>query len=626
MNAAIQVSQLTKTYRIHSHRQLLATQPFSLLRRSPSGDLLVALDTVSFEIPRGRIVGIIGHNGSGKSTLLKILSGVTRQDSGTFTCHGRVTSLLELGVGFETELTGRENIYLYGSLIGLSREWIEEKERDIIAFAGIPDYIDLPIKTYSSGMLIRLAFSTAIHTEPDILLLDEVLGVGDDEFRHRSFQAIQKAVERGVTVVIVSHGLAFVGSFCSMVMCLHQGRVAAMGPAEHVVQVYMDLVSVRDMIGEVRNGNTRLRLTQGAFHVEHGDRMLSVGKGIGLNLRKWDADFSSTEAGVDILELNDRTACLRLSWGHWDLDQIWRIELVSPVCIRWIIENGDHLHEEVDGVEIEAMVSGTFRSYILPEEIRAFPETVHRGFNMEYLLARMKPRAFAGVCESLDDRHSVILDFSDCPRTGSTQVITGGNLMPGHILKRDFPTQSGNRQLSITIHLPDREATTSFFATHRHRPGVASGSLSMEVVDDGLHLVWNGSKLTCDPGLHVVSGMLTDEPPPDWESITTPSGLILRATHRILPLVSVWTLHGDGSGISWEVALEILDRIPAFHPRVSLDFDSPVPDALEFSPPTRKGRDGLELPVDPGCTSIPGVPARLRLAGGIVRTRGALHD
>ncbi|MCD4655597.1 ABC transporter ATP-binding protein, partial [bacterium] len=276
MNIALSVSNLTKTYRIHKNRQLLAAQPLQLLRRNMNGELLYAIKDISFEVERGEIFGIIGHNGSGKSTLLKVLSGITRPDAGSFNLQGRVTSLLELGVGFEAELSGRENLYLYGSLIGLPREVVAEKEEAIIKFSGISKFIDVPVKTYSSGMLIRLAFSTAIHTDPDVLLLDEVLGVGDNEFRHRSFQAIQKSVERGATVIIVSHGLSLIGSFCSRVMCLQQGQVVALGPAESVIQTYMDTLCVREMICEIVKENTRLRFLSGGFQIEHDGTVLTV--------------------------------------------------------------------------------------------------------------------------------------------------------------------------------------------------------------------------------------------------------------------------------------------------------------------------------------------------------------
>ncbi|HPQ39620.1 MAG TPA: ABC transporter ATP-binding protein, partial [bacterium] len=383
MAIALQVSNLTKIYKVYKHRQLLAAQPLQLLRRSADGHLLYALNDVSFEIEKGEIFGIIGHNGSGKSTLLKILSGITTQNSGSFSAEGRITSLLELGVGFEPEMTGRENIYLYGSLIGLDRTTIEAREHEIIEFSGIERFIDAPVKSYSSGMLIRLAFATAIHTQPDILLLDEVLGVGDDEFRHRSFQAIQKAVERGVTVVIVSHGLTFVGNFCSRVMCLNQGEVAAIGPAEHVIQTYMDMISARDMICEIGCDSTRLRFMPGGFHIEHAQKVYTVVRGCSVNLRKWEADFLSSEASFEVLDLKPDKVRLKLSWGHWNLEQLWTLRLDDPRTIRWEIENGPNLHENVDSFEIEIMVSGVFRTYILPEEFREFPETINRGFNME---------------------------------------------------------------------------------------------------------------------------------------------------------------------------------------------------------------------------------------------------
>jgi lipopolysaccharide transport system ATP-binding protein len=200
-----------------------------------------ALSDVSFEVERGEVLGIIGRNGAGKSTLLKILSRILRPTSGTAKIRGSVGSLLEVGAGFHPELTGRENIFLNGAILGLSHAQIAAKFDEIVAFSGVEQYLDEPVKHYSSGMHMRLAFSVAAHIEPEILLIDEVLAVGDADFQKKSIERIEQVGRDGQTVVVVSHNIQTVLRLCRRVVCLDQGRIAAIGAAEDVAAQYLEI-------------------------------------------------------------------------------------------------------------------------------------------------------------------------------------------------------------------------------------------------------------------------------------------------------------------------------------------------------------------------------------------------
>lgn len=204
---------------------------------SPS-DLLWALKDVSFEVNRGAVLGIIGRNGAGKSTLLKILSGITEPTSGQAEIHGRVASLLEVGTGFHPDLTGRENIYLNGTILGMTRKEIDSKLDEIIDFSGIEKFIDTPVKRYSSGMYVRLAFSVAAHLEPEILLVDEVLAVGDMEFQSKCLGKMGEVARRGRTVLFVSHNLRAVQTLCQTGIVLEAGQVKCFTTAEEAVRGY----------------------------------------------------------------------------------------------------------------------------------------------------------------------------------------------------------------------------------------------------------------------------------------------------------------------------------------------------------------------------------------------------
>ena len=198
-----------------------------------------ALHDVSFELQRGEALGIVGLNGSGKSTLLQVIAGVLPATSGHVETHGRVAALLELGSGFNPELTGRENIYINGAILGLPTARIDSLLADIIAFADIGDYIDQPVKTYSSGMALRLAFSVQVHIDPDILIVDEALAVGDAAFQAKAMTRIQDILARGTTLLFVGHDLNALRTFCQQAILLEAGRVAMLGSPEEIIEEYL---------------------------------------------------------------------------------------------------------------------------------------------------------------------------------------------------------------------------------------------------------------------------------------------------------------------------------------------------------------------------------------------------
>lgn len=208
-------------------------------RRVPAREKFWALRDVSLEVARGQVVGIIGRNGAGKSTLLKILSRITRPTVGYADLHGRVGSLLEVGTGFHPELTGRENVFLNGAILGMRRAEIVRAFDAIVDFAGVSAFLDTPVKRYSSGMYVRLAFAVAAHLETEILLVDEVLAVGDVEFQRKCLGKMQSVVREGRTVLFVSHNMAAVKSLCDRAVLLDAGRVTVDGPVDEVVDAYL---------------------------------------------------------------------------------------------------------------------------------------------------------------------------------------------------------------------------------------------------------------------------------------------------------------------------------------------------------------------------------------------------
>jgi ABC-type polysaccharide/polyol phosphate transport system ATPase subunit len=228
-----------------------------------------AIKNVSFEVPRGESLGIIGHNGAGKSTILKLLSNITTPTLGEITINGRLSALLEVGSGFHPELTGRENIYLSGSILGMRRAEITSKLESIIDFSGVRPFIDVPVKRYSSGMYVRLGFSITAHLDPDILLLDEVLAVGDMAFQDKCKKRIGELHRRGTTLVFISHDLTAVRNLCQRVLLLQHGEILAAGPPDEIIRKYTETANFHQasqIYGEARIAE----ITNVSFYDAHG--------------------------------------------------------------------------------------------------------------------------------------------------------------------------------------------------------------------------------------------------------------------------------------------------------------------------------------------------------------------
>lgn len=284
---AIKVSNLTKVYPLYNkpiNRLKEALHPF---RKKYHHDFY-ALNDISFEIKKGETVGIIGPNGSGKSTLLKIITGVLTPTSGEVIVNGRVSSLLELGVGFNPELTGIENVYFYGTINGFTKEEMDAKLEDILSFADIGEFIYQPVKTYSSGMFVRLAFACAIQIDPEILIVDEALSVGDMFFQNKCMTLMKKLMEKGVTLLFVSHDLASVKMISKQAIFLNHGQIQAIGNADEVCDYYFKKFNHDEFIKQTPSLEV---LNQNNFKI---DLPLSIREKLSL-----DPLFNETKADFD---------------------------------------------------------------------------------------------------------------------------------------------------------------------------------------------------------------------------------------------------------------------------------------------------------------------------------------
>lgn len=236
---AIEVKNVTKKFKVYLDKGHTLKEK-ALFRKRRKYEERHVLKGISFDVKKGEAIGLIGHNGCGKSTTLKLLAKIMYPDSGTIAMDGRVSSLLELGAGFHPDMSGRENIYINASIFGLTKKEIDRRAGEIIAFSELQEFIDNPVRTYSSGMYMRLAFAVAIHVDADILLIDEILAVGDAYFQSKCFQRLREIKQDGATIVLVSHSLGQIEKICDRTVWLHQGLLRETGKPKEVHQSYMD--------------------------------------------------------------------------------------------------------------------------------------------------------------------------------------------------------------------------------------------------------------------------------------------------------------------------------------------------------------------------------------------------
>ena len=288
----ISVRNLTKTFRLFSHPGDRIKQFFSLGIKQYHREFN-ALNNISFDIRKGETIGIIGRNGSGKSTLLQLICGILKPTSGSVRAKGSVSALLELGAGFNPEFTGRENVYFQGALMGFTRKQMDQRFGQIVAFAGIGEFIDQPVRTYSSGMFVRLAFAAAVHVDPEILVVDEALGVGDAEFQERSISRMNAMRRNGTTILFVSHSIPAIRNFCQRVIWLNDGVIKQVGSAIDISMAYQE---------EIRNFQAKSAL-HGAESplVRHEmSNLHPSGRGKLISIIRMTVDHPNVAVGKDI--------------------------------------------------------------------------------------------------------------------------------------------------------------------------------------------------------------------------------------------------------------------------------------------------------------------------------------
>ncbi|MBN1879345.1 ABC transporter ATP-binding protein [bacterium] len=398
-------------------------------RHQTLGDLW-ALRHVNLEIGQGEIWGIIGRNGAGKSTLLKLLARVTRQSEGNFTIKGRVYSILELGMGFHAELSGLDNLYVAGALQGLTRREIRRLMESIVDFSGLGEAVYQPLRTYSSGMRVRLAFALAAHTSPDILILDEILAVGDEQFQRKCFEVIRAFIERGVTVLFVSHDMKLISLICNHCILLHNGEILDRGDTNTVIESYSQIM------GPSISTN-KLTLTHAAHYMQlfHGRFRITHRFGLYTSVR---ANRIWYDPAYILWEDESFQQDRMVLHGHYitlPLSMTWEFTFRNDITLQWDVFLHADTSLHIDRFQVNVMLNTAFNSWGAGGITGKFPERFESAIGEDW------SRRWIGSPDSVisafvdHTRFCGRVDYSTSNTSGVLAVVSSNPEFKAHLLQ-----------------------------------------------------------------------------------------------------------------------------------------------------------------------------------------------
>ena len=345
-----------------------------LQTREREANNIWALRGVDLSIRKGEAIGVIGENGSGKTTLLRLIAGILAPDEGRVRVQGRVSALLDLGAAFHHDLTGRENLYLYGSILGLNKNQIDEKFEEIVAYAELERFIDFPLKTYSSGMSLRLGFALAINVNPDILLVDEVFVVGDQFFQQRCLAEMRRFKRQGKTIVLVSHDLGLISSLCERAILLKDGAIIKTGLAGEVIDFYAKTTGEKKGIGILSGDQMNLIFNNGHCNLFWSGKEITKGMAMFSSFyssSRWHT--SDADANWNVVETSNTKIVIQGTWRNLPIRQLWILEFTTDNSICWSVENEIFETVDLERENVGIMLTDLYDTWIAGELRGEFP-------------------------------------------------------------------------------------------------------------------------------------------------------------------------------------------------------------------------------------------------------------
>ncbi|MDD5255117.1 MAG: ABC transporter ATP-binding protein, partial [Candidatus Omnitrophica bacterium] len=424
----------------------------------PAWENFWALKDVSFALEKGESLGIIGENGAGKSTILKLIAGMIKPDRGAVEVSGKVSGLLELGAGFQSELTGKENVYLNASMFGLSRAETDAVYADIADFADIGKFIHAPVKCYSQGMFVRLAFAIAVHVPSQILLIDDTLAVGDEHFQRKCLRKIFEFKEKGASVVFVTHDMHMLGRLCNRTLLLKEGRVLKDDAVERAVSLYTQTTGPREKVAHIEAGALALVCNEGRLFINWQGRLLTPGHGGHSAFLVAGAWLHSAQADWTITRESDSVIVAAGQFYQVPLRQVWRIELQEDRSIAWSIDL-----ESPEGLKVQegfvSIITGTeyayWRTPCEKGEFSAFPQGAN---GWQDVLGREVSRKCLALVQGTDTPETPVMAFELLKSSGknSAQILNGDEYTCGRMMRY--------RILSLSSGQPGEASREAFFS------------------------------------------------------------------------------------------------------------------------------------------------------------------
>ncbi len=596
----IEVKHVSKHYPRHRGARALVGRGGILdWLRGRKRETFAALDGVSLSMEAGESLGIIGRNGSGKSTLLKLLAGVTLPTTGEVRVHGLVASLLELGAGFHAILTGRENVYLNAGLLGMRHAQVDAVFDDIVAFAGIGEFIDQTVDTYSSGMYVRLAFATAVHTDPDIFLVDEVLAVGDEDFQRRCRVKIGELREAGKTIVFVSHDLSIVNTLCDRIILLDQGKMLVRDTPQQTIDYYLRQVGRAAGVHTLALEDLEVIFCQGRLSLFRAGKEITAPGGFRLRLESMGNWYDSTGADWRVT-VREPTRCVaRGVMARLPLTLDFTLEL-SPSGLTWRMAMTRHREAPITVADALLVFPPDWNEWYYGELCGDFPEMLPGDLEWAVIVPMRHGVKEAAVASKQDSTLPAVLvecDAGDQPlqlQCWNADYISGTRIVQAarYFAQAGQAAATGVTEL-MTLRLDlglDRAGLQQRLRERAREYTITSGKLQARVEPGAVLLSHGEQELTTDVHLHtqfLAAGLWNFSQTLLWDAVTREGDTLrIAGESRRFPLRQRWEISPAPGGIRFRLRFEIREAMDLQEFNVSLGL---VPAYLRWSTPHESG-------------------------------------